>query len=80
MATITIKNIPDETYNILKQQVIEHRRSINSEVIHLIEKVTRSTRFEPGEHLAVARKLREKTGNYTISDGELSSIKDEGRP
>ena len=47
MATITLKNIPDPTYKTLKQLAAEHHRSINSEVIYLIEKATKSTKIDP---------------------------------
>ncbi len=42
MATITINNIPDPTYNTLKQLAVENHRSINSEIICLIEKATKA--------------------------------------
>ena len=38
MATITVKNIPDDLYERLKQAARAHRRSINSEVIVCIER------------------------------------------
>ncbi len=80
MATITLKNIPDPTYKTLKQLAAEHHRSVNSEIIHLIEKATRSTKIDPGQHLLTARALREKTKKYSINDITLSGLKDEGRP
>ncbi|MDQ3254247.1 MAG: Arc family DNA-binding protein, partial [Acidobacteriota bacterium] len=33
MATLTIKNLPDDLYQQLKRTAAQHRRSINSEVI-----------------------------------------------
>jgi len=33
MATLTIKNIPDEVYAQLKQRAARRRRSVNSEVM-----------------------------------------------
>ena len=33
MANITIKNIPEHTYKVLKQVASSHHRSINSEII-----------------------------------------------
>jgi len=80
MATITVKNIPDQTYNILKKLASEHHRSINSEIIYLIDRATRSTRIDPEEHMLIARKLREKTRNHVISDAQISNLRNEGRP
>lgn len=80
MATITLKNIPDPTYKTLKQLAAEHHRSINSEVIHLIEKATKSTKIDPNQHLLTARKFREKTMQHPLSNDMLTDIKNEGRP
>lgn len=80
MATITLKNIPDPTYKKLKQLAAEHHRSINSEVIHMIEKATKSTKIDPNQHFIAARKLREKTRQHIISNTLLNEMKIEGRP
>jgi len=80
MATITLKNIPDPTYKNLKQLAGEHRRSINSEVIYLIEKATKCTKIDPNQHLVAARKFREKTKHHIINDTLLAEMKNEGRP
>lgn len=79
MATITIKNIPDTTYKTLKQIAAEHHRSINSEVIHLIEKATKSTKIDPNQYLLTARKFREKTKHHIVNDLMLTEIKNVGR-
>jgi len=80
MTTITLKNIPDSTYKILKQLAAEHHRSVNSEIIHLIEKATKSTKFDPNQHILMARLLRQKTKGYVIDNVTLSELKDKGRP
>jgi plasmid stability protein len=80
MATITLKNIPDPTYNMVKQLAAENHRSINSEIINLIEKATKCTKIDPNQHLVLSRKLREKSKNMIISDTALTDIKNEGRP
>ena len=80
MATITLKNIPDPTYKNLKRLAAENHRSINSEVIHLIEKATKSTKIDPNQHLLAARKFREKTKQNIIKDVTLTEVKNEARP
>lgn len=80
MATITLKNIPDPTYDTLKQLAAENHRSINSEIINLIEKATKSTKIDPNQHLVLARKLREKSNTHMVGDEMLTEIKSEGRP
>ncbi|MCR9131039.1 MAG: Arc family DNA-binding protein [bacterium] len=60
MANITIKNIPDEVYEQLKERAKRNRRSINNEVIHLIESQFRANQVNVEEVLYKARKLRSK--------------------
>ena len=79
MPTITVKNIPADVYERLKQSAEANRRSINSEVIVCIERAVRSHRIRPEEMLARARKLREKTGDYLITDDEFTQAKIAGR-
>lgn len=80
MATITLKNIPDPTYQTLKQLAAEHHRSLNGEIIHLIERATKSSRFEPDQYLLAALTMRKKTAQYPATDALLSELKNAGRP
>lgn len=80
MATITIKNIPETAYKTLKQLAADRHRSVNSEILHLIEKATQSTKIDPDQHLFTARALRQKTKKYIIDDIALNDLKNEGRP
>ena len=81
MTTITVKNIPPELYERLKQRAAENRRSINSEVIVCIERAVQgSTPRNVDEIIATARKLRESTKGYLLTDEELDRIKKTGRP
>lgn len=80
MATITIKNIPDDLYEELKQRAATNRRSINNELIVLIENAFRSYRPSPEEFQEQARKLREMTAHYHLTDEELTEWKNKGRP
>ncbi len=80
MATITIKNIPEDLYTKLKRHAEINRRSINSEVILCIERVIGSRNIQPQEYLAKACKLREKTKHHMITDEEFYDLKTVGRP
>jgi len=79
MPTITVKNIPEQLYERLKQAAEANRRSINSEVIVCIERAVGSHRIDPDEMIAEARVLREKTAAYLITDEELAEAKTVGR-
>lgn len=80
MATLTVKNIPDDLYAQLKRHAAMNRRSLNSEIIVCIERAVRSSRFLPEETLVRARALREKTAAYSITDDEFNEAKAMGRP
>jgi plasmid stability protein len=80
MATVTVKNIPDELYDRLKTVAKMNRRSINSEIITCIENAVVSRRVNLDEVLENARQLRQLTAGYLISDEEFNQAKAEGRP
>ena len=79
MATITVKNIPPDIYEKLKQSAGSHR-SINSEIIAAIERAVNSRSVDPNLFLANARRLRAITAAHPIRDEELSQAKNSGRP
>jgi hypothetical protein len=80
VATFTIKNIPPNLYEKLKQSAEINRRSINSEIIVCIEKSVRSRTIDAEKILAKARILRTLTQAVPISDDELTRAKEDGRP
>jgi len=80
MATITVKNIPDDLYARLKRAAQRHRRSINSEIIVCIERAVCSRRISGDEVLAQAQQLREKTEAHPLTDETLEAAKAAGRP
>ena len=79
MATMTIKNIPDELYEELKQRAAANRRSVNNEVIVLIERAVQYQVQDPNEVLERVRALREKLDVYVTED-EITAAKNAGRP
>jgi len=80
MPTITVKNIPEDLYERLKESARAHRRSINSEVIVCIEKVIGTHKIDIEAEIARARELREKAGDYSLTDDDLRQFKSDGRP
>ena len=79
MATVTIKNIPDELYKRLKAVAEINRRSINSEIIMCIENAVTSQKIDLDEMLINVRELRQLTSEYMISDETFNQAKAEGR-
>lgn len=80
MATITIKNVPDDVYLLLKEKAKANNRSINSEAILAI-KVAVAFRHPIDVEATIerARKIRELTAHYRITDEEITKFKNEGR-
>ena len=79
MATVTVKNMPDELYKQLKLVAEKNRRSINSEIIVCIENAVTGRRINPDEMLENARRLRQLTAGNLISNDEFNQAKAEGR-
>jgi len=79
MVAITVKNIPFELYERVKQHAKANHRSINNELIAIIEQSVLPQPLDMEAWLAKARQLREVTAHYVISDEELTRWKNEGR-
>ncbi|PSO47836.1 MAG: DNA-binding protein [Cyanobacteria bacterium SW_9_44_58] len=80
-STITLKNIPDEIYERLKQSAQANHRSINSEIIACLEKTLLSAPVNREERLMRARQLRnsvQSSGNFDLE--EITAAIDQGRP
>jgi hypothetical protein len=80
MPNITIKDIPTNVYRKLKRMAELHRRSINSEVIHCIERAVSSQPIDPEAFLVRARALRVWTEAYPVTDQDFTQAKAAGRP
>ena len=79
MATLTIKNIPDELYRQLKKTAEQHRRSLNREVIVCLERSLQNSRSDVGSLLARVRELRTKSLRPLLNDKRLTAAKNIGR-
>ena len=80
MATITVKNIPDDLYADLKHVAEVNHRSINSEVIDGLERTFEGGRIDPGEFLASVDAMRERMRVPKLTDQFLKKAKELGRP
>lgn len=77
MPTLTIKKVPPELYERLKERARRHRRSMNSEVLMLLERHLMPTRRDAEALIAEAKALNEKVG-ITFPD-IVNQAKREGR-
>jgi plasmid stability protein len=79
MATITIKNIPDDLHEALKKKASLQRRSLNNEIIACLETSLRSLPVDLESFLYKAQALRKQVSGR-LSNRDLKTLKDEGRP
>lgn len=80
MATLTIKNIPDVVVRRLKKRASAHRRSLNLEVISLLEAATQAVPFDAEELIARARAVRVTPRGGPLTGALLRKLKELGRP
>jgi plasmid stability protein len=80
MPTMTIKGIPDDVYQRLKQSAAEHRRSLNSEVIVRLERSLGRTRADVTTVLSRIDALRKELSIPPLTEDFLRKAKSEGRP
>lgn len=80
MPTLTIKGMPDALYRRLKRRAAEHRRSLNGEILHCLERATAAEAVDPVAFLARVDALRERVAIPALSEDALRRAKSAGRP
>jgi plasmid stability protein len=82
MATLTIKNLPDEIYAALSRTAKLNRRSINKEALVRLEKTLADDDRDPDSAILRIRQNREKLRKEGVwlTDEFLEFAKNEGRP
>ena len=80
MATLTLKNVPDELYARLKAQAAAHRRSLNQEAIEVLGGAVPPGRPSGEEQIRAIREFQESLGKtYPVTNEEIDHRKREGR-
>ena len=80
MPALTIKNIPDDVYNALKDNAKQQHRSINSEVIMCLKRSLLPKLISPEERLSTIRALRSQVKSGAITAEDIDQAINEGRP
>jgi plasmid stability protein len=80
MATITVKNIPDELYARLKAVAASNRRSINGEIIRRIERSLTPRRAPTEQLLARIGRLHDSFEDRAFTLEQIEEARREGRP
>jgi plasmid stability protein len=79
MVTITVKNIPKEIYERIKVRAVANHRSINGEILSILEQAVSLPPIDVEATLERARKVRELTAKYTVTAEEIEKMINEGR-
>lgn len=81
MATLTLKNVPGELVDVLKQEAKKNRRSLNQEALSRLEESLESRQRSGAETVASLRQLHKRFAQSAfLTDRFLEKAKNEGRP
>jgi len=81
MATLTLKNVPGELVDVLKQEAKQNRRSLNQEALSRLERSLESPKRSGAETVASLRLLHKRLARPAfLTDRFLERAKNEGRP
>ncbi len=78
MATITLKNIPEDLHQRLRESAARHHRSLNREIIAQLEASLTERSRETDELLAELEALHGKLP--MVVHGLVDALKQQGRP
>jgi plasmid stability protein len=79
MASVTIKNLPDNLYRKLKTRAKSNNRSINGEVVNLLTRELEQDHLDVRKILEQARLTQSWAKGTPLSDEEVIDLKKEGR-
>lgn len=81
MATLTLKNVPGELVDQLKEEARQNRRSLNQEALSRLENSIALRKRSAEETIAALRRLHKRLGSRPIlTDALIERAKREGRP
>jgi len=78
-ANLTLKGVPDEIHERLKAAAIANHRSLNSEIIAILEARVLTQRVSAQDQLAAIRAARARLKQTEFDHTEIDRIKREGR-
>ena len=80
MATMTLKNVPEDLVRMLKEAASQNRRSLNQETLARLESSLALPRRRGGDTVKALRRLhRRLAGMPPLTDAFLARAKNEGR-
>lgn len=79
MPSITLKNIPQELYEKLKNTASLNHRSLNNEMINCLESVLMPRRLSVSDKLLRAERIRTQLNDVVFDPDEIKKAIEEGR-
>jgi hypothetical protein len=79
MSSLTLKGIPETLHARLRKAAEMNRRSLNSEVLHRLERSFGMAPVAPDELLARSRAVRERAPLPYLTDDALRRAREQGR-
>lgn len=80
MPSLTIKGIPERLLRRLKRRALQHRRSLNSEVLTCLEQAADHPIADPVAWLEETDRLRARLSATPMSEAALRRVRGRGRP
>ncbi len=80
MPSLTLRSIPEDLLEQLRESAAEHRRSLNSEVLVRLERSVGGGRPDPDAVLARIEALPRRAELPLLTDAILEKASAEGRP
>lgn len=80
MPALTIKNMPDDLYEKLKEAAQIHRRSLNNEIIYCLETVLTPRKISTSERLQRVQNLRQQIPAGKVGAADIKEAIEQGRP
>jgi len=80
MATITLKNVPEDVHAALKERAKRHKRSLNQEAIFCLDLALGRSSRDSQTLLNEIRNLRSRISMKRVDLDWIDSAKRQGRP
>ena len=77
---LTIKNVPPQLHSRLKARALENKRSLNWEVIDILESTANTKTVDVAALLEEVQQIHARLNVPPLSEELLRSAKNEGRP
>ena len=79
MASLTIRDIPDDVLETLRERARRNHRSLNGEILALFEQQARTPVTDPESLIASVREIQDRYEIGPVDHAEVDAIKREGR-